>query len=340
MARSSIGKTDMEISPGIHMISGQVGTRPLQLFLLAGADRRVLLDTGCAPDPERLVFPYLERLGLRPEQLDLVIVTHPDADHCGGNSAVNRVSPKTLITCGEADRELVEDPETLWTRRYDAYREAHGLGYGDDIRRWTFEMLGEPQPVDFTWSGGETLRLAPDWHVEIHQTPGHSRGHLSVYDPRSRTVLIGDAVQGALYPDVNGHPALCPTYLHVESYLATVRYLRALKAETLAGCHWPVKRGPEVDEFLSETAGFVELAQRSVIEELRRRPSGATLRELIEAIGALLGDWPRSADAELMYALAGNVEHLVATGRVRKDSDAPRMRYRLESASTVKGSTS
>ena len=100
----------MEISPGIQLICGQVGTRPLQLFLLAGADRHDLLDSGCAPDPARLVFPYLERVGLRPENLDLVIVTHPDSDHCGGNSAVKRASPRTLMTCGEAGRELVEGP--------------------------------------------------------------------------------------------------------------------------------------------------------------------------------------------------------------------------------------
>jgi glyoxylase-like metal-dependent hydrolase (beta-lactamase superfamily II) len=284
------------------------------------------------------VFPYLERLGLHPNQIDIVIVTHPDSDHCGGNSAVKQASPRTSITCGEADRELVENPETLWTRRYDAYREAHGLGYGDEARRWNIEMLGDPQPVDFTWSGGETLRLGPDWLVEIHHTPGHSRGHLSVYDPRSRTVLIGDAVQGAVYLDVEGRPALCPTYLHVESYLNTVRYLRALKAETLAGCHWPVKRGAEVDEFLSESSGFVELAERSLIAELRRRPSGATLRELIEATGALLGDWHRQMDAELMYALAGNIEHLAATGRVHKDNAAPPVRYRLVLTPTPKGS--
>jgi len=71
----------MEIAPGIHLIPGAVGTRPLQLFLLLGSERRVLLDTGCAPDPERLIAPYLAGLGLVPTDIDLVINSHSDLDH-------------------------------------------------------------------------------------------------------------------------------------------------------------------------------------------------------------------------------------------------------------------
>ena len=67
----------MEIAPGIHMLSGTVGRRPLQLFLLNGGERRVLLDTGCAPDPERLVFPYMEQIGLERSDLHLSINTIP-----------------------------------------------------------------------------------------------------------------------------------------------------------------------------------------------------------------------------------------------------------------------
>jgi hypothetical protein len=43
-------------------------------------------------------------------------------------------------------------------------------------------------------------------------------------------------------------------------------------------------------------------------------------------------------DAELMYALAGNMEHLAATGRVHKDNAAPPVRYRLVLTPTPKGS--
>src|SRR5258706_6154909 len=108
----------MEIAPGIHLIPGVVGTRPLQLFLLLGSERRVLLDTGCAPDPERLIAPYLAMLGLQPSDISLVINSHSDLDHCGGNAAFKRLSPSTLLTSVEADRALIEDPRMMYARRY------------------------------------------------------------------------------------------------------------------------------------------------------------------------------------------------------------------------------
>ncbi|MGH2508062.1 MAG: hypothetical protein ACRDHZ_11760, partial [Ktedonobacteraceae bacterium] len=63
----------MEIAQGIHMLPGTVGTRPLQLYLLRGSQRTVLLDSGCAPDPERRIFPQLASLGVKPDDIYLVI---------------------------------------------------------------------------------------------------------------------------------------------------------------------------------------------------------------------------------------------------------------------------
>ena len=310
------------------MIEGTVGNRPLQLFFLYGEQRRVLLDTGCAPDPERFVFPYLSKIGLRPRDIDLVITTHPDTDHCGGNAAIKRANPNVLLSCGESDRDLVEDPSVLWSRRYNAYAASHDICYGEEARRWNMEMLGSPQTVDFTWRGGEKIRLSADWLIEILHTPGHSPGHLSIYDPRSRAILFGDAVQGNVYLDTSGNPALCPTYLHVDPYLATVRLLRALQPETLAGCHWPVKRSKEIEAFLDETEQFVELAENVVLRLLAGCPS-MTLRELIAVAGIELGDWPRDMDRELVYALAGHMDQLTARGVVQADSTVFPVKYRL-----------
>jgi len=46
-------------------------------------------------------------------------------------------------------------------------------------------------------------------------------------------MLTGDAVQGSVYLDKDGAPALCPTYLQVNSYLKTIDYLESLPIKLL-----------------------------------------------------------------------------------------------------------
>lgn len=307
----------MEIVPGVHRITGVVGGRPLYLYLLRGPERTVLLDTGTASDPQAVIFPYLDRIGLRPTDIDLVINTHSDLDHCGGNSALKAAHPGVLLSCGEADRFLIEDPERMLEFRYNHYAARHGIAYDETTRAWIRSTLGAPQPVDLTWRGGEILRLGRDWLLEIHHTPGHSFGHLTLFDTRHRIAFTGDAVQGSVYRDTEGRPALCPTYLYVDQYLQTIRYLENLGAAMLCGCHWPVFRGPEVGQFLAESRQFVELADRLVLEVLRERPR--TLQEIITLLSPRLGEWPRSVDIELAYALNGHLERLVALEKVVAD---------------------
>jgi glyoxylase-like metal-dependent hydrolase (beta-lactamase superfamily II) len=323
----------MEFVSDIHLISGLVGTRPLQLYFLNGTERGALLDTGCAPDPERLIFPYLREIGLEASDIDIVINTHCDLDHCGGNHAVKNANPQAQITCGEADRPLIENPQTMWDLRYNAYEAEHGIHYDEAGREAIFDSLGSSQPVDWTWTGGETLDLGGGWRIEIHRTPGHSRGHLAIFDPRSGTMLTGDAVQGSVYLDKDGAPALCPTYLQVNSYLKTIDYLESLPIKLLAGCHWPLKREGEVREFLEESREFVERADELILARLACCPHGASLRELIDSVGPELGSWPAAANLELVYALAGHLERLVCAGKITTLSGTPPLRYTLKSRS-------
>jgi glyoxylase-like metal-dependent hydrolase (beta-lactamase superfamily II) len=316
----------MEILPGIHRIASTVGGRPLYLYLLRGSQRTVLIDTGTASDPAAVLFPYLARLGLQPTDLDVVIVTHSDLDHCGGNAAIKQAHPDVVLSCGEADRFLIEDPARMLAFRYTHYAERHGIAYDAATQQSIRAALGAPQPVDCTWRGGEVLRLGPDWLVELHHTPGHSFGHLTVFDPRRRIAFTGDAVQGRVYPDTAGRPALCPTYLYVDQYLQTITYLEQLRPELLCGSHWPVWQGDQASRFLAESRQFVELADRLVREALRERPH--TLRELITHLGPRLGEWPRTVDLELVYCLHGHLERLAAREEVLVDDTQRPVVYR------------
>ncbi len=70
---------------------------PVSSFLLRGAGKNVLIDTGLGndkdrpgmPEMHRLATDYLGRLsqeGLRPEDIDHVLCTHLHVDHVGWNT--------------------------------------------------------------------------------------------------------------------------------------------------------------------------------------------------------------------------------------------------------------
>jgi glyoxylase-like metal-dependent hydrolase (beta-lactamase superfamily II) len=301
----------MELVDGVHRIEAEVGGRPLYLFAFLG-ERRLLLDAGCAGTVHQFIVPFLEGMGLSLLDLDVLVVTHCDLDHQGGAHALKRVNPSLWVTCGALDLPLVADPEALIARRYQAYADLHGIAPDEGTLDWMRRESGGPVRVDVGWSGGEVLSLGPDWTVRILHVPGHSAGHLAVYDERSGALFGGDCLQGSVYVGLDGTPKLCPTYTHVDEYLATADQVESLAPRELHGCHWPAARGDEVSAFLAETRDYVAhvdgLVRACLTEPL-------TLKALIACVnGRLDAPWPDEVAPELVYSVHGHAERLVAHG--------------------------
>jgi glyoxylase-like metal-dependent hydrolase (beta-lactamase superfamily II) len=306
-----------------------VGGRPLQLPLLIGSERVVLIDSGSASDPDAFILPALEALGVPAAQLGVLINTHCDFDHQGGNAAIKRAAPNVLLCCGDADRSAIESPQVIVDERYDAYRHAHAHAYTDEVKAWIFSQLGAPQPVDLTFRGGERLRLGDDWEVEIVHLPGHSHGHIGVWDRKHNVLFGGDAIHGAVYLDNQGAPALCPTYLHVQPYLATIERIESLPLEGYVGCHWPVARDRgAIQAFCAESRAFVLQAEAALIAAISNAGStGVTLSELCASVGPSLGRWPEPINHELCYAFAGHLTDLATRDVIREHRSVTPFRY-------------
>jgi len=301
----------VELVPGVHRIEAEVGGRPLYLFAFLG-ERRLLLDAGCASTVDEFIVPFLEGLGLGLLDLDVLLVTHSDLDHQGGAHLLKRTNPSLWVTCGVLDIPLVSDPEALVAERYQAYGELHGIAPDEGALDWMRRESGGPVRVDVGWSGGELLELGPGWSVRILHVPGHSVGHLAVYDGRSGALFSGDCLQGSVYLGLDGTPKLCPTYTHVDDYLATASLIESLAPRELHGCHWPAARGDEVAAFIAETRDYVEridgLVQACLAEPL-------TLDGLITCVNRQLDPtWPDEVAPELVYSIHGHAERLVALG--------------------------
>jgi glyoxylase-like metal-dependent hydrolase (beta-lactamase superfamily II) len=164
-----------------------------------------------------------------------------------------------------------------------------------------------------TLEGGETFRLGADWTVEAVHTPGHTWGHLAVYDPRSRTLISGEAAMWTAILDDDWEPALPPTYCYVDTYLATQQRLMSMDIQVLSSAHWPVQTGSEVREFLAESRNYCLHVEQQLLELAHER-AAFTLREAIETLGPQLGRWPKETNQDFSYGMAGNLARLAQRG--------------------------
>ena len=133
----------MEVAPGIHRIESVLGPRPFSQYLLRD-ERSLLFDTGVKETPGDVILPFLG--GLQP---DLVLNSHADVDHYGGNAAIRQAAPRALFLAHELDVRWIESTEAIMRERYGWYAE-HGLDYEPDVVAWLRGAIGLDTPVDGT----------------------------------------------------------------------------------------------------------------------------------------------------------------------------------------------
>lgn len=299
--------------PGVFILEGQIGGRPLRLVYLQGSDSSLLLDTGCAQDPHKFIAPQISEAGGKVADLTWILNSHPDLDHIGGNRAMRQMSRKAVLACGALDRHMCQGIDNLMAYRYDVYREKHGIFYSGATRDWLYAEGGQNTPINVAFLGGEWIHLGSGWELEVLLLPGHSAGHLGLLDRRHHALYGADAIHGSVYLGLDGSPMLCPTYNDVEAYLQTIHQIERLPITTYLGCHWPLKRSGEIAAFCQESRDFVRKTD-TLLRVALCIPH--TVRELCHALGPQLGKWPRDVDIELVYLLDGHLKQLVSGGIV------------------------
>jgi glyoxylase-like metal-dependent hydrolase (beta-lactamase superfamily II) len=267
----------------------------------------LLLDTGLTDTPEQVIGPYLESIGSSLEAIDDVVITHADVDHCGGNRALRERTSGARFSCHELDRRWIESNCAMLAENYCWY-ESYGFGPDEGAKEWLLEQLGGDAPIDVGLRGGETLRLSPDWRVEILHLPGHTPGHLGIWDARGGAAIIVDAVLKDGIYDRKENRLIPPRYYDLEAYRETIRRLRALEPDLLLTAHYPVLDAADARAFLDRSLEFTHQLGEAVREGLDR---GVTdLWELTQVADERVGPYP-----EFMIELGASVRaHLGAVG--------------------------
>lgn len=307
----------MEVAPGIHRIESVLGPRPFSQYLLAG-ERTLLVDTGVAATPVEVIQPFLERAGFDPARLDLVLVSHADVDHFGGNETMRAASPRALICAHELDAPWIESAERIMLERYGWYA-AHGIPYAPEVGSWLREGMGADTPVDVRLRGGEAFRLGAELDARVLHLPGHTAGHLGLWVPASRTAIVQDAVMARGLLDTEGNVIHPSPYFDAAAYEGSVRTLQRLAPARLLTAHYDVIEGAAVDRFLADTLEFVRDA-RVITAEILAAEGEVTLARARELADPRLGPFS-SMPNELAGPLRAHLRELVAAGRAEESPD-------------------
>ncbi|HJT67673.1 MAG TPA: MBL fold metallo-hydrolase [Pyrinomonadaceae bacterium] len=137
----------------------------------------ICIDPG--DEAERIV-ETLDRHGLN---LQAIALTHAHLDHVGGVAALKKLKPDARINLHKGDEfmytGLPEQPAWIGIPR----SQWAALGFA-------FET---PPPVDEYWSDGQTYEVG-ELQFKVLHCPGHTPGHVVLYEPDERKVFVGDVL--------------------------------------------------------------------------------------------------------------------------------------------------
>lgn len=142
----------------------------------------MLIETGPASSATRL-WAAVDSLGISPEQIKYIGVTHIHLDHAGGLGVAARHFQKAAIWAHPRGIRHLIDPTRLIAGSRAVYGEEK------------MQQYGEVQPVSPARLSpareGTLIRLG-ERMLEVWETPGHAKHHVCYYDYQTKGLFSGD----------------------------------------------------------------------------------------------------------------------------------------------------
>jgi len=192
-----------EVSPGVYSLPGStrafMGTYPPNVFLICGQRTSALIDSGYADQCDVSArLQTLEDLGVSPA---FIFLTHLHPDHAGGATRLREATGAMVLA---ASAEVTP---------------GRSGGLVD-------AAVADLQEIDL---GGRSL--------EVVLTPGHTPGHICLFEQRDHLLFSGDHVPG------EGTTAIGPQG-DMAQYLFSLRRLLEYDISLICPGHGPVVRTP------------------------------------------------------------------------------------------------
>lgn len=268
-----------EVASGVHELRLPIPFEDghVNVFLLPDGEQVDLIDCGMnAPESLDLLRTAMREVAGDRAVLRRLLVTHIHPDHYGAAGVLTHewgaqlylhrleiplVHPRYL----ELDALVAE---------VHRYLLANGVPEADtevmQNASRSFAKSVTTAPVAIPLDGAETLELGKR-RLRVEWTPGHSPGHVCLFDPLDRLLFAGDQLLPEDTPNIGLHPQSTPNPL--ADFLDSLRRLASLAPALVLPAHGrPFSQARERVEELQE---FHERRKRRILEILGARTLSA-----------------------------------------------------------------
>lgn len=229
-----------EVAKNIYLIDDQLYSIPkLGCVYLIKEEKKALIDTGPATSADT-VLDGIREVGVKPEDINYLIVTHIHLDHAGGAGVLVKEMPQAQVVVHHKGARHLVDPAKL----VDSVIATRG--------REAMMREGEVLPIEAARVkpvyGDDVIKLSEKQVLKFIDAPGHASHELCIYESRNNGLFIGDTIGIFVAENETLLLVTPPPSFDVELYLDTLERLMMLKATTIYFAHFGVSN--KVQEIL------------------------------------------------------------------------------------------
>jgi glyoxylase-like metal-dependent hydrolase (beta-lactamase superfamily II) len=194
-----------EVWPHIFRTEIPLPATPLKAinsYVIKGKDRFLMIDTGMnRPECKEAMDASLKELQVDLEKTDF-FVTHIHADHLGLISDLARKSSRLYFNFPDA--EIFRQPNQ-WEKLAEA---AFLNGFPEEdlqeaIKRHPGHRYHTKGLVNLTLlREGDQIQIG-SYNLRCVETPGHTRGHMCLYEPQAKIFFSGDHILNDITPNIS-----------------------------------------------------------------------------------------------------------------------------------------
>jgi glyoxylase-like metal-dependent hydrolase (beta-lactamase superfamily II) len=235
-----------EILKGIYKIEIPMPGNPLRAlnsYLIKGKKRHLLIDTGFNwPVCKEAQLKGIAALGIKWEDIDFFI-THLHGDHSG--LVYDLASKKAKVYCSKTDAGLIKaciDP-AYWEMDDAVYIQN---GYPREVLKKQGHNINayiSGTDIDFTYiQHGDVLEIG-DYHLTCIETPGHTPGHMCLYEPEYKFLISGDHILDGITSNITCWRGVEDS---LGNYLSSLDKVKAMDVKLVLPGHRAIIHNPQI----------------------------------------------------------------------------------------------